>query len=287
MKELVKYNNYLNALEFKGFTASDYDFLMYLCAVMRDQDEDIITLSLNEIKRLVNYDMHVSTEEFGKLLESMNKKLMQITASVKDGSRTIQFVLFPTFISDFKTNTLTVRVNPDFKYLLNELTKNFTMFELQEFIELNSKYSKTLYRLLKQYRNTGEYHVNVDELRKLLGCPESYPNNIFMSQVIAPAVKELQKDFPLLKCETIRAQKRGRPVVGYYFTFRADQGEMPGQLSLDQGLDTIKQYTARKERDKPKQESKPQKDKKPKPTKFNNFSERDYNYNELESLLTR
>ena len=274
--EIVKYGNYLNALEFKGFTAADFDFLMYLCAAMKDQDETLITFSLNEIKKATGYDMHVSTLEFAEILKKMNKKLVQITAEVKDGSKTIMFVLFPTFTIDEKTNTLQVRVNPDFKYLLNELTKNFTLFELQEFVELNSKYSKTLYRLLKQFKTTGEYFVNLEELRKLLGCPESYQNKYFMERVIVPAVQELQQDFPLLKCEPIRANKRGRPITGYHFTFRPEgTDQIPGQLTLDQGLEAVREYEEKKKAAVKQGQ---------KGNRFNNFEQREYSKEDYANL---
>ena len=252
MEKMVKYHNYMNALDFKGFKSSDYDFLMYLCAQMRDHDEDVMSFSMNEIRNVTGFDYHASSAQFSEILEGMNKKLMQVTAKVRDGSKTIMFVLFPTFITDEKTNTLTVRVNPDFKFLLNEITKNFTQFELAEFVELNSKYAKTLYRLLKQYRRTGEYHVKADELRKLLGCPESYPNKYVMRDVIAPAVKELQKDFPTLTVETIRARTKGRPVTGYYFTFEADNGQIPGQMTIDEAAEEVRRYKAKKTREQPK-----------------------------------
>jgi len=230
-----------------------------------------MTFSLNEIKTVTGFDYHASAVVFAKILEGMNRKLMNVTATVRDGSRTIMFVLFPTFIADEKTNTLTVRVNPDFKFLLNELTKNFTQFELAEFTELSSKYSKTLYRLLKQYRSTGEYYVGVDELRRLLGCPEGYANKRFMQLIIAPAVKELQKDFPTLSCEAQRARTKGRPITGYHFMFEAD-GQVPGQMTMDQAAEVMKQYTETK---------KSKQNKKTMPRGL----ERDYDYADLERQL--
>lgn len=268
---VVRYGNYLNSLEFKGFTASDYDFLMFLCAFMKDKDEDIATISISKIKKVVKYDKHVTTEDFSKLLESMNNKLMRITAKVKNGSRTIQFVLFPTFITDTETDSLTVRVNTDFKYLLNELTKNFTRFELKEFIELNSKYSKTLYRLLKQFKATGEYFVKVEELKGLLECPDGYENKYFTIKILVPAVKELEKSFKNLKCETITAPKRGKPIVAYKFTFQADKADQVQNQDQPDGIQT----------------DKPRRGRKPKKTQFNNFTERDYDFSELEKIILK
>ena len=274
MNNIVKYHNYLNALEFRKFTALDYDFLMYLCAALRDQGTKEMTFSLSEIKDVINYDHHAGGAEFEKLLKSMNRKLLEITAEVQDGSKTIMFVLFPTFEVDTDSNTLTVEVNERFRFILNELAKNFTQFELAEFTALNSKYSKTLYRLLKQFRSTGEYHVKVEELRKLLGCPEGYETRYLVRDIIAPAVTELQKEFPLLKCEPVKARKRGAPIVGFHFSFEAD-GQVPGQLTLDQGAEEIKRI----------RESKGKDTKKPRQNSFNNFQQREIDYDALEREL--
>ena len=270
-KIVVRYGNYLNSLEFKGFTASDFDFLMFLCAVMKDKDEDITTISISKIKKVVKYDKHVTTEDFSKLLESMNDKLMRIRAKVKNGSRTIQFVLFPTFITDTKTGYLTVRVNTDFKYLLSELTKNFTRFELKEFIELNSKYAKTLYRLLKQFKATGEYFVKVEELKGLLDCPESCNDNrYFAIKILVPAVKELEKHFKNLKYETVKAPKRGQPIIGYRFTFTPEANTHEADTA---SADRQDQGQTKKKRGRPRK------------TQFDNFAQRDYNFEELEKIL--
>lgn len=263
MSEIVKYHNYLNALQFKDFTAADYNLLMFLCAEMRDQKENEMVFSFSEISEVIQ-SRKCSVDQFANVLESMNDKLIKVNAKIREGNKIIAFVLFPTYEIDPDTKTLTVGVNEKFRFILNELTKNFTQFELQEFVELNSKYSKVLYRLLKQYRSTGEYHVKIDELRKLLCIQEKYTNKQLMQSVIAPAVKELQKDFPLLNCETTRARTKGRPLTAFHFTFDVD-GQIPGQTTIDQAAEEMKRYKARKA-----------KEKKTKKNSFTDFNQRKY-----------
>ena len=67
MEKMVKYHNYMNALDFKGFKSSDYDFLMYLCAQMRDHDEDVMSFSMNEIRNVTGFDYHASSAQFSDL----------------------------------------------------------------------------------------------------------------------------------------------------------------------------------------------------------------------------
>lgn len=250
MKEIVKYHNYLNSLNFKGFTAADYNFFMYLCSTMKEKGTEEMSFSMNEICNCVGYMRKGNAEEYAAVLKRMNEKLLSMQAHFETSTELVSFVLFPTFRVNKETGMLTVRVNKDFQYLLNELTKNFTLFELREFTELSSKYSKTLYRLLKQYRKTGEYFVKVDELRTLLGCPEKYENKHLMRFIITPAVEELQKDFPTLSCEVVRAYKKGRPIIGYHFTFEVGD-QVPGQTTLDQAAAEMQKYERKKKSKKP------------------------------------
>ena len=267
MKEIVKYSNFVNSLKFKDFTAVDYDFLMMLCAKMKNQHTNTMTFSFSEIRSLSGYK-RCGRQEFIDNLISMNRKLMSVTTDVKIDKKHLQFVLFPTFVTDEEEDTLTVSVNADFAFVLNDLKDEFTRFELEEFTSLEGKYAKTLYRLIKQYRMTGEYRVGSSQFRDLMGCPPSYPNAIFMRDIIQPSVTKLQQFFPLLKCTVLHARKPGAPVTGYVFTFRKEEG----QLTIDQGVDEI-----RKQKDK-KSITK---------NRFNNFEQRQYDYDELEKQLLR
>ena len=183
MNEIVKYDNYMNKLYFKKFKSVEYDLLMTLCTKLRDKDTNTIILSFAEIKKIIQDTKHTN-ENFIECLKSMNEKLMKITCSLETETEIIMFVLFPTFVINVKQQILTVAVNEKFKFILNELVKNFTRFDLTEFIGLNSKYSKTLYRLLKQYRTTGIYEVKIDDFRNKMDCPVSYSTKYIMDKII-------------------------------------------------------------------------------------------------------
>lgn len=241
MKEIVKYANWTNTLKFKDFTPQDYDFFMMLCSKMKDKGTRTLTFSFEEIKRLAGYQKK-DKKAFVEKLMSMNRKLMSVTTDVVIGSKYLQFVLFTTFTTDTEEDTLTVSINQDFQFVLNDLTKNFTRFELEEFLSLDSKYAKTLYRLIKQYKSTGEYRVNVGEFRDLMGCPPSYNNGVFLRDIVQPSVVKLQQFFPLLQCTVIHAKKRGAPVTGYLFTFNKEER----QLTVDQGLEEIRKQREQK-----------------------------------------
>lgn len=137
--------------------------------------------------------------------------------------------------------------NERFKFILNNLTSNFTRFELQEFVNLKSEYSKKLYRMLKQYKSSGWWKVSVEEFNRILDVPKSYTSSITNRDILNPCIEELKEYFKNLTCEKIRASKRGKPIVAYEFSFdkedtttlsappkQSNNDILEGQISLDE-----------------------------------------------------
>ena len=226
MNEVVKYHNYMNSLKFTGFTTMDFNFLMALCSRMKNQNTNELVFSFEELREITGYT-RTSLKVFAKDIMRMNEKLMKMNCRLEQDDEIIQFVLFPTFATNVKKQTLTVAVNRKFKFVLNELVKNFTRFELKDFICLQSKYSKTLFRLLKQFKTTGTYEVTVSDFRAKMGCPVAYNNKQFMQNIINPTLAELQNYFQDLQCTVKYENKRGKPVSGYTFTFTPEQITKP------------------------------------------------------------
>lgn len=264
MNEIVKYDNVLNTLQFKDFTAMDYNVLMCLCHKMRDKGSKTLTFTYDELKQLTDFGKH-SDKMFTEELRRTIKKLLKVDATHISGSKESYFVLFPTFEIDPKEKTLTVSVNKKFAYILNELTDNFTRFELKEYAELDSKYTKTLYRILKQYKKSGWWKPTVEELRIVLDVPEKYSNKRILGDILNPSLKVLEEKFVDLKCEPIKAQKRGAPIERYYFTWQAEN-QIKGQKHI---ADYYGVMPGEKTTKKP----------------FNSFEQNETNYNELEDIL--
>ena len=274
MNEIVRYNNDLNEIKLRNFSSMDLDMLMLLCARMKNQKTTELVFSFAELKKSLDI-VNKSDKDFLDILFRMNTKLNAITCNIRTETRGYHFTLFPTLIEDSEERTLRVSVNERFSFLLNEISKNFTRFELSEFVRLESKYAKNLYRLLKQYRKSGVYKVEAGKFRELMDCPESYSNKIFMRDCVNPAVKELSQGyFDNLKVEPIRGDGRGRPIVAYRFTFKKSD-QIPGQMTIE---DIATDQEPKK---------KPRTKKKPTGNKFNNFEQRQYDYADLESKILK
>lgn len=275
MNELVKYNSEMNTLNFRGFGKVDMNLLMSLCSKLKNKGTDRITISFDKIKELSNYTSTDKTE-FIKDLERMSDRLMQVNSRLLIDGKIAKFVLFPTFIIDPEKETLTVAVNKEFSYILNEL-EEYTIFELEEFVGLNSKYSKTLYRLLKQYRGKGKYEFHsITGFRELLDVPASYTSRQLMQRCVAPCIEEisaLDKSFKDFKCEPKYANKRGKPLDKLIFTWQPERNTFvdwnAGQLEGQSGFSTPEEMDNYMSDCELKPKSKPT-------NKFKNCNERKY-----------
>lgn len=106
-----------------------------------------------------------------------------------------------------------------FEYIVNKLTSNFTVYELAEFPSLKSIYSKTMYRVLKQWKSLGEKEFKIEKFKELLDIPRSYTSNNIRQRVIKPIEKELPQYFNGLKVKAIKKNTQGTPVITYKFTW--------------------------------------------------------------------
>lgn len=230
-KEILKYSNKLNSIPLKNFEKVDLNFFYAICAKVREKGSELVEIPLDEIKVMTEYKP-TSVERFKSDLVRMNEKLRSCHGIYETDDEIVQFNLFSTFTIVKSRKVLKIRVNPDVAWLLNNIAKEFTSFELQEYVSLDGIYAKALYRLLKQWKTHGcTKKYGVSELKELLSIPD-YETRRFLDKVINPAIEEINKSgaFKNLRCEVIKAKKRGRPVEGYIFRF--DLEDLSGQISF-------------------------------------------------------
>ena len=235
--DVVKYDNYMNKLQFKGFTQTDFDLLMAICARMRDLDEEVQVFDYDYIMDLIGWDKTQSVELFHENLKRMNEKLIRVNASIDlNENESVTFVLFTTFRRNKAKRELTVRVNKDFKFVLNELTANFTRFELKEYTSINGRYAKQLYQQIRQrYKQRGHFwQPTLEEIRQALSIPDNYETRRLCTKILEPAVEVIRscKGLSDLTVETVRSRRRGRAIEGYRFTWTAKE-QIQGQMTLD------------------------------------------------------
>ena len=260
MTEIVKYSNDLHKLKIGNFGEMEQNLLFGILANCRDKyDEFVMTLAeLNEFSPSRKYTANEMLQKALSLRESIFKLDFSVIKS-KDENYHEQDIynLFSRFTicyngkkNDFENAELTeirLKVNEDCRELIANLTKEFTQYELEEFIFLNSRYTKTIYRYLKQFRTTGIWRVKWDDFKEILGIPSSYKICDIDKRILNPCVEQLSSPLNLfelhenktkkatrtpfknLKCTKIKGKGRGRggAIKEIEFTFdkQTAQGE--------------------------------------------------------------
>lgn len=204
-KEVVRYNNDLNNKTYlKNFNALELNFFMAICSKLKTQGTDEVIFSFKELKKKIQYDRETTrnTDNFISKLRSTNRKILNSICEIETKDYIDQFVLFPTFRISKKTGTLTVRINQDYAYLLNDFS-NFTEFGLANFIKLSSKYVKLLYRELMQFKSTGKLYLTMEDFRKKLDIPDSYSFSKIKNRILVPSIQDFSFIFKKFKIVVI------------------------------------------------------------------------------------
>ncbi|WP_335936981.1 replication initiation protein [Fusobacterium polymorphum] len=216
MNEIVKYHNDLsNQIIIKTLNANELNFFMAICSKMRDKETEEIVFTFKNLKELVKWTSN-DNKDFIKSLENTNRKLIALNFRFEDEIEIVQFVLFPTFTINKDMKTLTVAVNKKFAFLLNNLSSNFTRFELENFTILQSKYSKYLYKELMKFKSTGYMIMSIEEFRNKLDIPIKYR----MSEINKFVLKPIEQEIPnILKGFKIDKIKKGKSIEKIEFCF--------------------------------------------------------------------
>ncbi|EAI5918091.1 replication initiation protein [Campylobacter coli] len=247
MSEIVKYNNDFNLLPMPELKAIQMDMFMAIISLTKDKKENTPFLKkfFNPDKRKIIIpqkkfielcrlnDSKMDYKEIFFAIDDCLKKLCNFLISYQKDERTIyNFVCFEeaNIIADEVHITLQSRF---YDMIINKKF-GFTAFELAEFAELSGKYTKTLYRLLKQFRTTGKAYFEWEEFCRIMKIPENYRQIDIDQRILKPAIKELSKErnlfdqvrvpFKNLAYEKEKAKGRGQggKVSGITFTFKPE-----------------------------------------------------------------
>lgn len=233
MNNLVVYSNDFNFMPLPTLTELEMNlFINIICNIKENRE---FKCSFEDFYNKINTDNKrtYSKKETLTYFEKLAEKLLRYTIkfSVKDRFYSL-FVCFERIDLIKEQNndyTLTIKAQEDFFNLVNNKQLGFTQFELCEFMSITGKYAKSLYRLLKQFRNTGKVICFTQDWQKfceLMQIPETYKSQSDIDKIILnPAIKELSKYFKNLTFKKIKdknSKGRGGKVIGIEFYFKTE-----------------------------------------------------------------
>ena len=224
--ELVKYHTELNTIPLRKFTPVEMNLFFSIVSRMREKGNKKVTFSFDQLKDLSNYKA-TANNRFIDDLETTYDKLMDLRFGSRsaDGLQRERFVMFNEFKIDGHSDEpyAEIQIHDKALPLLNGLDE-WVRYSLQQFTELQSSYSKTMFRLLKQFRTTGYAYFSKEDFFELLDIPKSYQKNL--GEVDRTILKPIKEELtPLFRGLTIKkkyGRGRGTPVIGYQFSFKAE-----------------------------------------------------------------
>ena len=223
--EIVKYNNDFNNQALRNFSSEELNLLVTFFHKLKEKGTDVIEYSFYELKKLIMLEKNMTVKEFTNTIMNVNKKLLSLNYTYRENNTIVQMAIFKTFKINLDEQILMISLNEDFRFLLNDFNKEWTRFELEEFVNLKSSYVKEFYRRMKQFRKTGFWRCSIDEFRYLMDIPENYKITNIDTRVLKPIMRELGKKYNL-KIEKKYGFSGGRGrsrVTGFEFKFSTEK----------------------------------------------------------------
>ena len=251
--DIVVHHNYLNESIF-NFNALQLNLFIVILYKMRNfyktkefledlegnvnKEIDGVIFDAKEIKSM----MQMKDRSF-KAFEKIITGLQDRTISLKTQNGYIRIKAFPTLIFNEVEKNIEIDINKRILPLFMELTEQFTQYSLKEFLSLNSKHSKRMYQLLKQYEGIGERTISVDDLKKFLEIEENKSYNRFYN--LEKRVLETTKnDINLLTTLNINyeKEKQGKEVVAVTFKMKKSKVEEEKTTQKETRNELINRY---------------------------------------------
>ena len=220
--EVVKYHNDLNTVVMRTWTSEEMNFFFAILTKAKEQGLKKLVFDTDELRELASSSRKYRWEE---TITNAAKKIGQLTYFEQSERKFRVMTLFEFFEVDLDKKMVEVKVSSNFDYILNKLETQFTRYELEEFTSIRSTYSKTMYRLLKQWRTVGKKEFAIDDLKRILDMPSAYKSSEIDRAVIKPILEQLSPYFMGLKVKKIKSNKRGNPVLGYEFIWNSETSE--------------------------------------------------------------
>ncbi len=166
-----------------------------------------------EIEKVISYYEKYGYPELAKKFKEIAKK----------GYKVYRAPLFVGIADGDKVKFVLVEWSPYLAPFILELRKGFTLYEIRNFLRLDSLYAKKLYRFLKKLQKYGRVEVTIDELRFILEVEEKYRDFYDLEKIVLkPSVEEINEKTDIyVEYETKREGKgRGGKVVALMFKIK-------------------------------------------------------------------
>ena len=206
---ITKARHDLNAQELK--------IMDFVVSKIKPTDEkfNIIDTSMYEISQVLG--MKRSGRTYSQLATNLNDLRKKDVFIYNDEERSVTMTGWFETAKVWENGKVQIRINEDFAPYLLQLRGNYTQHLLVDTVQLNSRYSILVYKLMREADKDYSSKITIlsgtpEEFKEWLGAPERYTFNSLKTQVLQKAIDEINLKIEDMDLELLTA-KRGRKVV--------------------------------------------------------------------------
>lgn len=180
-----------------------------------DNTFNIIHTSMYEITNILGLTR--SGKNYSDIINNINEMRKKDVFIYNEKEKKMTITGWFSDIDVWENGQIELRINQNFAPYLLSLKENYTQYLLLDTIQLNSKYSILLYKLMREAdKDYGKKKTVLsgtpDEFKEWLGAPESYAFKDLNKNVLQKAIDEINLKISDMELEMLTA-KRGRKIV--------------------------------------------------------------------------
>lgn len=198
-------------------TARELKIMDYVISKIKPEDKEfnVVETSLYELNKILGLTR--TGKNYSDMAESIGTLRKKEVLIYDEHERAVTQTGWVESAKYHENGQVEIRLSADLTPYLLKLKKDYTQYLLFDTVQLNSKYSILLYKLMREAdKNKGKkmpvLETTPERLQKQLGSPASYNFGDFNRNVLKPAIEEIN-----LKVEdmnlTVQQGRRGRKVV--------------------------------------------------------------------------
>jgi hypothetical protein len=198
-----------------------------LCVIAKinpfDIDIEAIRYRITDFAKLIG----ISDDSHTRIHTACKSLMTKTVSFTNDDGDTISASLMAEVKTSPRSGVVEFEISPSLRKEFIELRRNFTQYELENILKLQSRHAIRIYELTKQYESLGIRTLPIDKLKKFLGIENSYPlfSNL-EARVLTPSVDEVNKSTDL-NLKYVK-NKKGRTIqsVAFHISKKSPDGEV-------------------------------------------------------------
>lgn len=211
-RKIVRQSHSLNFSKFSLSSLSiDILYLFFAQVAKEDVEFKEFKITFREIEKKLNKRIDKN------YIEGVCNELLTNVLTIKEGRSVLKCNFVSSCRYSIEEGWLQLKISDDLKNHLLCLEKNYVLTNYINVAKLKGSNSKRIYSMLRQFKQTGFFKINVEQLMAILDIEDKYSlYGNFKKKVLQLAIDEINQKSTDLKV-SYKEIKEGRKVVSLEF----------------------------------------------------------------------